>query len=76
MFSETTNQVCSSLSLCSDIAAAHGLTLSKQLNKLKRTGGDCCTQTLKFKQKWQSYLWGQQQMHATKNGDDNERELL
>ena len=26
--------------------------------------------------KMQSYLWEQQQMHATKNGDDNERELL
>ena len=22
------------------------------------------------------YLWEQQQMHATKNGEDNERELL
>ena len=32
------------------------LDVSKQLNKLKSTGGDCCTQPLKFKQKWQSYL--------------------
>ena len=65
----------SSLSLCSDVAAAHRLTLSKQLNKLKRTGGDRCTQPLQFKQKWQSFLLGQQ-MHTTKNGDNNERELL
>ena len=27
------------------------LALSKQLNKLKHTGGDCCTQPLKFEQK-------------------------
>ena len=71
-----TTKVHSSLSLCSDVAAACRLTLSKQLNKLRRTGRDGCTQPLKFEQKWQSYLWGQQQMHATKNGDDNERELL
>ena len=31
---------------------------------------------LRFEQKWQSYLWEQQQMHATQNGDDNDRELL
>ena len=55
-FQETANKVRSSLSLCSDVAAASRFTLSKQLNKLKLTGGDCCTQPLKFKQKWQSYL--------------------
>ena len=42
-FKETANKVSSSLSLCSDVAAAHMLTLSKQLNKLKRTGGDRAT---------------------------------
>ena len=57
----------SSLTLCSDVAGACRLTLSKQLNKLKRTGGDLYTQPLKFEQ---------QQMHATKNGDDNKQELL
>ena len=76
MFSREPNYVCSSFSLCSDVAAASRLTLSKQLNKSERTGGDHCAQPLKFEQKWQSYLWGQQQIHATKNGDDNERELL
>ena len=55
-FQETANQACSSLSLCPDVAAACRLTLSKQLDKLKRTGGDWSTQTLKFEQKWQSYL--------------------
>ena len=60
---------------CSYVAAARRLTLSKQFDKLKRTGGDYCTQTLKFEQKWLSYLWEQKQMHATKNGDNNEREL-
>ena len=43
----------SSLSLCSDVAGACRLTLSKQLDILKGTGGDCCTQTSKFEQKWQ-----------------------
>ena len=55
-FQETANYVRSSLSLCSDVAAACRCTLSKQLNKLKCTGGDHCTQPLKFEQKWQSYL--------------------
>ena len=53
---QMTTKVHSSLSLCSDVAAACRLTLSKQLNKLKHTGGDRCTQPLKFEQKWQSYL--------------------
>ena len=39
------------MSLCPDVAAACGLTLSKQLEKLKHTGGDCCNETLKFEQK-------------------------
>ena len=39
------------LSLCSDVAAACRLTLRKQLDKLKRTGGDRCTQPWKFEQK-------------------------
>ena len=73
---ETTNQVLSSLTLFSDVVAARSLTLSKQLYKLKCTGGDRCTQLLKFEQKWQSYLREQQQMHATKNGVNNEPELL
>ena len=50
-FQETANQVCFSLSLCSDVAAACRFTLSKQLNKLRCTGGDSCTQPLKFEQK-------------------------
>ena len=33
------------------LAAACRLTHSKQLNKLKHTGGDCCTQPVKFEQK-------------------------
>ena len=41
--------------------AAHRLTLSKQLNKLKRTGGDHCTQPLKLK------------VHATKNAESSVR---
>ena len=45
-FEETANQVRSSLSLCSDVAAACRLTLSKQLNKLKHTGGDRCIQQI------------------------------
>ena len=55
-FQETAYLVHSNLSLCSDAAAACRLTLSKQLDKLKCTGGDRCTQPLKFEQKWQSYL--------------------
>ena len=55
-FQETANQICFSLSLCSDVTAACRFTLSKQLDKLKRTGGDRCTQTLNFEQKWLSYL--------------------
>ena len=55
------------------VSCKHAL---KQLNKLKCTGGDRCTQPLKFKQKWQSYLCEQKQMHKTKNGDDNKQELL
>ena len=55
-FQETANQACSSLSLFPDVAAACRLILSKQLDKLKCTGGDRSTQTLKFEQKWQSYL--------------------
>ena len=55
-FQETVNEVRSSLSLCSEVAAARRLNLSKLLNKLKHTGGDCCTKPLKFEQKWQSYL--------------------
>ena len=49
-FKETANEVCFSLSLYSDIAAACRCTFSEQLNKLKHTGGDCCTQPLKFEQ--------------------------
>ena len=66
-FQETANLVCSSFSLCSDVAAVRRLTLSKKFNYLKRIGGDCCTQPFKFKQ---------QQMHVTKNGDDKEQEIL
>ena len=40
-----------SLILCSDVATACRLSLSKQLNKLKHTGGDRCTHPLKFEQK-------------------------
>ena len=56
-FQGTANQVRSSLSLCLDVVAACRLTLSKQLNKLRHTGGDRSTQPLKFEQ---------QQMHTTK----------
>ena len=48
---ETDNKVRSILSLCSDVAPARALTLSKELNKLKRAGGDRCTEPLRFKQK-------------------------
>ena len=47
-FKETANQVRSSLSLRSDVAAACRFTLSKQVYKLKRTGGNRCTQPLTF----------------------------
>ena len=47
-FQETANEVRPSLSLCSDVAATRRLTLTKQLDKLKHTGGDRCTRPLKF----------------------------
>ena len=50
-YQEIANEVRSSLSLFSDVAAARRLTLSKQVNKLKCTSGDRCTQPLKFEQK-------------------------